>query len=167
MNMKKIICLLLAAISVISLAACSEDPAPETPTNAPVEHSWPDNALFKDVPAVSGKITFYNDEKTEDGYVYTFFADGVDYKALKNYVKQLEDAGFGVYNSTPLELTKTEDLLPDKLDEGTYSAKWIGNRRGLYVAITWYADEYYEANNLPKDNNIRLYFYTYNAFKTN
>ncbi len=165
--MKKIICLLLAAISVVSLAACSKDPAPETTTKAPVEHSWPDNALFKDVPAISGKINFYNEEKTEKGYVYTFFADGIDYKALKAYVKQLEDAGFGVYNSTPLALTKTEDLLPDELDEGTYSAKWIGNRRGLYVAINWYADEYYEANNLPKDNNVRLYFYTYNAFKTN
>ena len=166
--MKKIICLLLAAISVVSLAACSEDPVQEAPTTTPAaEYKWPDNALFKDVPAVSGKITFYNDEKTEDGYVYTFFADGVDYKALKNYVKQLEEAGFGVYNSTPLAITKTEDLLPDKLDKDTYSAKWIGNRRGLYVAITWYADEYYEANNLPKDSNVRLYFYTYNAFKTN
>ena len=127
------------------------------------ENGQPTRAILYPSPDAFGDML----EKTEDGYVYTFFADGVDYKALKNYVKQLEEAGFGVYNSTPLELTKTEDLLPDKLDEGTYSAKWIGNRRGLYVAITWYADEYYEANNLPKDNNIRLYFYTYNAFKTN
>ncbi len=165
--MKKLICMLLVAISVFSLAACSKDPVEETPTKAPTVHNWPDNALFKDVPAIGGTINFYNEEKAEEGYVYTFFADGIDYKGLKDYVKQLEAAGFSVYDSTGLNITKTEDMLPDELDEGTYSAKWIGKRRGLYVAINWYADEYYETNNLPKDSNVRLYFYTYNAFKTN
>ncbi len=171
--MKKIICLLLAAVSVASLAACSNDSdtatTTATPEQAPAESTviTQPNELFKDVPTISGDIKFSNDDKNDKGYVYTRFVDGVDYAALKEYVSQLEDAGFSIYHANPLDTETTDDILPDTLDEGTYTAKWIGKRRGLYVAISWFADEYYEINNLPQDSNARLYFYTYNAFKTN
>ena len=61
---------------------------------------------------------------------------------------------------------KTEDILPEVLPEGQHNAIWSGNKRGFYVAVSWYADEYYQINNLPKSYNARLVFYSYNAFAT-
>ena len=162
--MKKLFCVILAILSIVSLAACSDKPA-ETPTTEPVTYSWPDNALFKDVPAVCGTIYFYRENKNDQGYTYSFGADGASYKDFRNYIAELEKAGFEIYSATVLNTTKTEDILPEKLDDDTFNASWIGKRRGLYVAAQWYGDEYYEQNNLPKDSNVRLTFYTYNVFE--
>ncbi len=163
--MKKILCVILALVSIMSLAACSGKPeeqtAPQTNTNA---IQWPDNAFFKDIPSVGDTITFYEDNKNEQGYTYTFFADDMTYGDFRAYVAKLEEAGFSVYKESLLSTITTEDMLPEKLDEGTYNASWIGNRRGVYIAAQWYGDEYYEQNNLPQDSNVRLVFYTYNAF---
>ncbi|MBQ5825340.1 MAG: hypothetical protein IIW48_11120 [Clostridia bacterium] len=173
--MKKFLCVILAVAAVISLAACSEKPTSdntetkadskvETTTETSTKLEWPDNALFKDIPSVGDNITFYNPDKNEKGYTYSFAADEMDYDDFRKYIAELEKAGFSVYKSSVLSTIKTEDLLPEKLEKGTYNATWIGNRRGVYVAAQWYGDKYYEENNLPKDSNVRLVFYTYNAF---
>ncbi len=166
--MKKILCIILAAAAIISLAACSGKPsdgsAADETTTAAAELVWPNNAFFKDIPSVGNNITFYNEEKNDKGYTYTFFADELDYDDFCKYIAELEKAGFSVYKESLLSTIKTEDMLPKKLEDGTYNASWIGNRRGVYVAAQWYGDEYYEKNNLPEDSNVRLVFYTYNAF---
>ncbi len=166
-SMKKFLCVILAVASVMSLAACTEKPTDagaETTTASSASPMWPDNAFFKDIPSVGDNITFYNDDKNEKGYTYSFAADGMDYDDFRSYIAELEKAGFSVYKTSPLSTVTTEDMLPEKLDDGTYNASWIGNRRGIYVAAQWYGDEYYAQNNLPADNNVRLVFYTYNAF---
>ncbi len=167
--MKKLLCITLAILSIVSLAACSKEPENNivVETKAPSVYSWPDTALFKDVPAVSGTIGFYRENQNDKGYTYAFGSDGVDYKGFCAYIAELEKAGFEFYDVTGLDITDTEDVLPEELEEGTYNASWLGKRRGLYISAQWYGDEYYEKNNLPKDNNVRLTFYTYNAFKLN
>lgn len=167
--MKKLLCITLAILSIVSLAACSKEPENNqvVETKAPTVHNWPDNALFKDIPAVHGTIGFYRENKNEQGYTYAFGSTGSDYKDFCAYIAELEKAGFEFYDMTGLNITDTEDVLPEELEEGTYNASWIGKRRGLYVAAQWYGDEYYKQNELPEDSNIRLTFYTYNAFKQN
>lgn len=166
--MKKLLCIILAAVAVASLAACSKKPTNDNTANESIETTeqliWPNNAFFKDIPSVGDTITLYNEEKNDKGYTYTFFADEIDYDDFCDYIAELEEAGFSVYRPSLSSTTKTEDMLPKKLEEGTYNASWIGNRRGIYVAAQWYGDEYYEQNNLPEDSNVRLIFYTYNAF---
>lgn len=165
--MKKLLCILLALTTVISFAACSKkEPGNETEKielTTPT-YTWPDNVFFEDIPDVGGTITFYKDNKDDKGYTFTFFADDLDYDDFRKYVKELEKAGFSIYKPSLLSSTTTEDMLPEKLEKGTYNASWLGNRRGVYVAAQWYGDEYYEKNNLPQDSNVRLVFYTYNAF---
>lgn len=165
--MKKILCIILALISVVSLAACSKDPGEEQAPQAADTKAdkWPDNAFFKDIPSVGDNITFYNEDKNEKGYTYTFFADEMDYDDFRAYIAKLEEAGFAIYDTSVLSTKKTEDLLPEKLEDGTFNASWLGKRRGVYVAAQWYGDEYYKANDLPEDSNLRLVFYTYNAFE--
>lgn len=164
-DMKKFLCAILAVAVVFSLAACSKKPTEGNDENTTLSSSvWPDNAFFKDIPAIDGTITLYQDNKNESGYTYSFFVDGVDYKSFCSYIAELEKAGFGIYSSSPLNTQKTEDMLPEKLDDGVYNATWLGKRRGVYVAAQWYGDEYYEANGLPADSNVRLVFYTYNPF---
>ena len=166
--MKKLLCIILAAVAVASLAACSEKPTTGNTANDSAvttkPFTWPDNVFFKDIPSVGDTITMYNEDKNDKGYTYTFFADEIDYDDFRDYIKDLEKAGFSVYKKSLLSTNTTEDMLPKKLEEGTYNASWIGNRRGIYVAAQWYGDEYYEQNNLPKDSNVRLTFYTYNVF---
>ncbi len=163
--MKKFLCIILALISIMSLAACSDKPKEQQPIQPTSDSvTWPDNAFFKDIPSVGDTITLYEDSKTEKGYSYTFFADDITYDEFCAYIAKLEEAGFGVYKTSLLSSTTTEDMLPKELPEGTYNASWLGNRRGVYVAAQWYGDEYYKQNNLPEDSNVRLVFYTYNAF---
>jgi|GEM_PF-6184116 len=163
--MKKILCILLALVSIVSLAACSKDPTDGSiETTTEETYTWPDNVFFKDIPAIDGKINFYKDDKNDQGYTYTFFADELDYDDFRKYIAELEEAGFSVYKKSLLSTNTTEDMLPKKLEDGTYNASWIGNRRGVYIAAQWYGDEYYKENNLPEDNNVRLTFYTYNPF---
>ncbi len=166
--MKKILCIILVAVAVASLAACSEKPTDDNASSEAAATTepliWPNNAFFKDIPSVGDTITLYNEEKNDKGYTYTFFADEMDYDDFREYIAELEKAGFSVYKESLLSTIKTEDMLPKKLESGTYNASWIGNRRGVYVAAQWYGDEYYKENNLPEDSNVRLVFYTYNAF---
>lgn len=166
--MKKLLCAILALITVVSLAACSKDPDPtntDVTTKAPSAYTWPDNVLFKDVPALKDTISFYNETKDENGYVYTLFADDITYDEFCDYIDKLEKAEFNIYDTTGLNITTTDDILPDSLPEGKHNASWLGKRRGLYIAANWYGDEFYEENGLPKDSNVRIYFYTYDAFK--
>jgi len=170
--MKKIFCLLLAAVCVVSLAACSKKTNGESTTATPTQaeattvKNWPYNAFFKDIPPIGGDIVSYKEGKNDQGYTYSFEVNDVDYNGLKDYVKQLEAAGFGPYSPSQLNPVKTEDMLPEVLSEGQYNAIWSGNKRGIYVSISWYADEYYQVNNLPQSCNVRLVFYSYNAFET-
>lgn len=166
--MKKIICLLLAAVSVVSLSACSKDPGETNqPTNESVTvKNWPYTEFFKDIPVIGGDIYHYTETKDDKGYIYTFLVNDIDYQGLKDYVKQLETAGFSIYHANPLDTETTDDRLPDTLEEGTYTKSWSGKRRGVYVAINWYADEHYKENNLPDSFNVSLRFYTYNIFDT-
>lgn len=167
--MKKIISLLLAVASVVSIAACSKDPVTETSTDAVVQPSvgatssagWPDDAFFKDIPAIDGDIiSSQGPSKDDNGYVYSFLVYNVDYQGLKDYVKQLETAGFSIYKSNPLDTIKTEDKLPETLDEGQDTASWFGKRRGTYVSIIWHA----EKSGSEQGNRLSLFFYTYDAF---
>ena len=162
--MKKLLCAFLAIAAVLSLAACSSDPSDDVTTKAPTTYAWPDNAFFKDIPAIKDSVTLYNEEKNDQGYTYTFHVADVDYKEFCEYIANLEKSEFEIYSTSPLNTTTTKDLLPDELPDGTYNASWLGKRRGVYVAASWYGDEYYEANNLPQDNNLRIVFYTYNPF---
>ncbi len=165
--MKKIICAVLAAVLVLCFAGCSKDDAPEETTVVLPEDKtfpWPDNAFFKDIPGPDGEIKNFKESNNDKGYIYEVVADGMDYKEFCEYIAQLEQAGFGIYKSSPLSDLKTEDVLPEKLGKDAHNASWSGNRRGVYVAAFWYGDEYYEKYDLPKDNNVRLTFYTYNAF---
>ncbi len=171
--MKKLLCIVLALVSVVSLAACSGNPTNNNETTDPSKetvtevYTWPDNVLFKDIPSLSDNITYYNHGENENGHTFTFFADGFDYKEFCAYIKKLEDAEFNYYDLSNLDIYDTEDVLPEELEDGTFNASWIGKRRGLYVSAQWYGDEYYEENNLPKDNNVRLTFYSYDVFKLN
>ncbi|MBO5361202.1 MAG: hypothetical protein J6B25_10245 [Clostridia bacterium] len=166
--MKKLLCTILAIVAVVSLAACSKKPTNNNTANESIETTaplnWPNNAFFKDIPSVGENITFYKEDKNDKGYTYTFFADEMDYDDFCKYIAELEKAGFSVYKESLLSTIKTEDMLPKKLENGTHNASWIGNRRGVYIAAQWYGDKYYEENNLPEDSNVRLVFYTYNAF---
>ena len=168
--MKKIICLLLAAVSIASLAACSKAPADEATTAAPTQaatvKNWLYTVFFKDIPPIGGDIIRNKEESNDKGYSYTFEVNDVDYNGIKTYVNQLEAAGFSVYNSSALGTVTTADMLPDTLPEGQHNASWVGKRRGVYVALTWYADEYYIENNLTQSYNVRLVFYSYNAFES-
>lgn len=170
--MKKILCALLAVSLVFGLAACGGNDTPETTTQPttvvlPQDKTfpWPDNALFGDVPALKEQVEFYKENKNDKGYTYEFAVNGVSYDEFRTYIAKLEDAGFGIYKDSLLDTIKTSDVLPEKLAEGKYNAVWSGNRRGLYVAAFWYGDEYYENNGLAQSYNVRLTFYTYNAFE--
>ena len=170
--MKKLLCLLLAAVSVASLAACSKGADNDGTTAAPTKaesatvKNWPNNAFFKEIPSIGGDIISYKEGKNDQGYTYTFEVNDIDYNGLKNYISQLEATGFAPYSPSILNPVKTEDILPEVLPEGQHNAIWSGNKRGFYVAVSWYADEYYQVNNLPKSYNARLVFYSYNAFAT-
>lgn len=171
--MKKILCLLLAGSLLFSLAACGEKNKPETTTQPTTvvlpqdkRFAWPDNALFGDVPGIREEFEFYNENKNDKGYTYEFATSGVSYDEFRTYIAKLEEAGFGIYKDSLLDTIKTSDVLPEILAEGKFNAVWSGNRRGLYVAAFWYGDEYYENSGLTKSYNVRLTFYTYNAFET-
>ncbi len=172
--MKKIICMLLAGLFVFGLAACGGDETPETTEKEtttvlmPDEKTfpWPDNALFGDVPAIKDRVEYYKDNKSDKGYTYEFAVNGISYDEFRTYIAELEKAGFGIYKDSLLDTVTTADVLPEKLADGKSNASWSGNRRGLYIAAFWYGDEYYEANGLEKSYNVRLTFYTYNAFET-
>lgn len=172
--MKKLLCVLLAGSLVFGLAACggddsSESTEPETTTVVlPQDKTfpWPDNALFGDVPAIKEQVEYYKDNKNDKGYTYEFAANDISYDEFRAYIASLEEAGFGIYKDSLIDTVETADVLPEKLAEGKNNAVWSGNRRGLYVAAFWYGDEYYEANGLEQSYNVRLTFYTYNAFET-
>ena len=173
--MKKLLCAVLAGALVFGLAACSGDDTPETttqpePTTVVLPQdktfAWPDNALFGDVPAIKERVEYYRENKNDKGYTYEFAANGISYDEFRAYIAALEEAGFSIYKDSLLDTIKTADVLPEKLAEGKNNVVWSGNRRGLYVAAFWYGDEYYEANGLEQSYNVRLTFYTYNAFET-
>lgn len=162
--MKKIICALLAASLLFCFAGCNKNLGGDETTVVEKTFTWPEDAFFKDIPAPGGKIKNFNDSKNDKGYIYEISVDEIDYEEFCEYIAKLEGAGFGIYKSSPLSSLETEDVLPEKPADGIYNATWSGNRRGVYVAAFWYGDEYYEKYDLPKDSNVRLTFYTYNAF---
>lgn len=172
--MKKILCVLLAAAVLFSLAACGDNSKSDETTTQPTtvvlpqdkRFPWPDNALFGDVPGIKDSFEYYSENKTDKGYTYEFAANGVSYDEFRAYIAELEGAGFSIYKKSLLDTITTADVLPESLAEGKHNAVWSGNRRGLYLAAFWYGDEYYEANGLEKSYNVRLTFYTYNAFET-
>ncbi len=169
--MKKLLCLLMALISVLSLAACGGNGGDE-PTSAPAEtttcpegkYSWPDSKLFADIPALADFFDYYKESKNDQGYVYEFCVEDLDYKAYREYILELEKSGFKIYDPTDRGLIKTEDKLPEKLAEEKFNATWAGSKHGLYLSSFWYGDEYFAANEIEKSYNVRLTFYTYNAF---
>ncbi len=163
--MKKLLCIILALCTILCLAACGGKNEPENPHDAYTEQ-WPDNAFFADIPAIADEISRYKESQNDRGYVYEITLDKMDYKDFCKYIAKLEKAGFGIYKATPLSTLKTEDMLPEKLADGIFNATWSGNRRGVYVAAFWYGDKYYEEHDLPQDANVRLTFFTYNAFQT-
>lgn len=166
--MKKIVCTLLAVSMLFCFAACSEKPfADNDGASGASQHdgyAWPDNALFGDVPALSEYTDGYKESKNDNGYVYEFSLDEMSYEAFRAYIAELEAAGFTIYDPTGFGLANTQERLPETLAEDVYNASWAGNRRGLYVSAFWFGDEYYEKNDLYADHNVRLTFYTYNAF---
>ncbi len=169
MKIKRFLCALLAASMLFCLAACGDktpDGSETTTFVAPADKTfpWPDNAFFADIPAVAEYVKNIKQTQNDQGYVYEITVDEIDYKTFREYIEKLEDAGFGIYKVSPLSDMTTEDMLPEKLAEDKFNASWQGNRRGVYVAAFWYGDEYYEKYGLPEDSNLRLTFYTYNAF---
>lgn len=167
--MKKLICILLAFSLVLCLAACGEKEPGTTQqsgesTTAHPGYAWPDNSLFGDVPGPKDYVDRYKKSKNDQGYVYEFAVEDISYEEFRAYIFELEEAGFNIYDPSGLGLAKTEDRLPKSLDEDVFNASWSGNRRGLYVAAFWFGDEYYEKHDLAQDVNLRLTFYTYNAF---
>ena len=151
---------------VFCLAACGDktpEVSNESTTKAP-GYAWPDNVLFGDVPGPAERVDVYNEKKNEQGYVYEFAVKDMSYEDYRTYVFDLEKAGFKIYDPSGLGLVRTEDRLPKMLGEDVFNSSWAGNRRGLYVAIFWFGDEYYEKHDLAQDVNFRMTFYTYNAF---
>ncbi len=151
---------------VLCLAACG-DKTPDVSDESTVAqpgYTWPDGALFGDVPGPKERVDSFESKKNDEGYVYEITVKDISYEDFRAYILELEKAGFEIYDPSGLGLAKTEDRLPEKLGEDVFNASWAGDRRGLYIAAFWFGDEYYEKHDLAQDVNLRLTFYTYNAF---
>ena len=171
--MKKTVCVFLSIVLLLSAAACGKEQPDPTATTTTVPgtqattipqgtYAWPDNSLFGDVPAPHHYVDHYISRHNDNGYTYEFTLKNFSYERFRAYIAELEAAGFNIFDPSGFNILKTEDLLPETLPQGTDSASWSGNRRGLYVVAIWNSEEFYTNNNLEFDFNLKLTFCTYN-----
>ncbi|HBL41343.1 MAG TPA: hypothetical protein DDY98_07190 [Ruminococcaceae bacterium] len=168
--MKKIIAFLLAAAAVFSLTACTvkNDKADDnTASTVTALYTLPGkkSALFGDVPQPDWELTFYNRGQDDWGFVYQWEFKGTDYKQFKSYIDDLKKADFAYYSTSNYRVApEKEPEFADKAKDCGYNATWVGVRKGLYVTVMWYGDEFFEKHNITGPN-CRVMFYTYNPFR--
>ncbi len=169
--MKKQIALLLAAAAVFSLTACTakkdkpDDSSAAVFSTNPVTLPSKDDLLFGDVPRPDAQVTMCNKGMDDYGFVYQWEFKGMDYKDFKSYVEQLKKADFAYYSTMTYSINPEEEpTFAAKEKDCNYTASWLGVRRGFFVTVMWYGDEFFEKNNITGPN-CRVMFYTYNPFR--
>ena len=165
--MKKILAVILAAVTLLSFASCGGKNKPKGAENTTVDQltlPGEDSKLFGDVPQPDAELTRYNSGKDKKGYVYQWEFKGMDYEAFKDYVDQLKKADFTYHSTSAFAIAATEPALKKTAEECGYNAGWLGVRNGLYVSVMWYGDEFFEKHKISGPN-CRIMFYTYNPFE--
>lgn len=172
MKMKRLVALSLSAAMLLCLTSCAgngkpgdEDSSKHTIVTTKRVYTWPDDALFGDVPALKDNPDTYLRHENDKGYTYEFGAKDMTYAQFREYLLKLENAGFKSYDVTGFGAKGVAEQLPEKLERGKNDASWIGFRRGFYVVAGWYSEKFYTEKKLPVDSSIKLTFYTYNPFE--